>query len=72
MLPRKEEPIGGAPYEAISKIQRFHAGDAASCIDRLRAFTAAGVRHIILRFGGGDQSIQLERATREILRHLRT
>jgi hypothetical protein len=37
----------------------------------LRSFIAAGVHHIVLRFGGGDQSTQLERATREILPHLR-
>ena len=61
----------GAPYEVIARIQGFHAGDAASCVERLRGFVAAGVRHIVLRFGGGDQSIQLERATREILPHLR-
>ena len=66
MLPRKEEPIAPA-----AKIQGFHAGEAASFVDRLRAFTAAGVRHIVLRFGGGDQSSQLEHATRDILPHLR-
>jgi hypothetical protein len=61
----------GAPYEVIARIQGFHAGDAASCVERLRGFVAAGVRHIVLRFGGGDQSVQLERATREILPQLR-
>jgi alkanesulfonate monooxygenase SsuD/methylene tetrahydromethanopterin reductase-like flavin-dependent oxidoreductase (luciferase family) len=61
----------GAPYEVIARIQGFHAGDAASCVERLRSFIAAGVHHIVLRFGGGDQSTQLERATREILPHLR-
>jgi len=61
----------GAPYDVIAKIQGFHAGEAASCVERLRSFIAAGVRHIVLRFGGGDQSVQLERATREILPHLR-
>jgi alkanesulfonate monooxygenase SsuD/methylene tetrahydromethanopterin reductase-like flavin-dependent oxidoreductase (luciferase family) len=65
------ESYYGAPYETIARIQGFHAGDAASCVERLRAFIAAGVRHIVLRFGGGDQSVQLERATREILPRLR-
>ena len=61
----------GALYEVIARIQGFHAGDAASCVERLRGFVAAGVRHVVLRFGGGDQSIQLERATRETVPHLR-
>jgi len=61
----------GAPYDTIARVQGFHAGDAASCVERLRAFIAAGARHIVLRFGGGDQTVQLERATREILPRLR-
>lgn len=60
-----------APYEVIARIQGFHAGDAESCVERLRGFVDAGVRHIVLRFGGDDQSAQLERATRDILPHLR-
>ena len=60
-----------SPYETIALIQGFHAGDAASCLERLRGFIRAGVRHIVLRFGGGDQATQLERATREILPRLR-
>lgn len=61
----------GAPYEAIARIQGFHAGDAASCLARLQGFVAAGVRHLVLRFGGGDQTAQLERTTREILPRLK-
>ena len=60
-----------APYEAIARVQGFHAGDAASCLERLQGFVRAGVRHIVLRFGGGDQAEQLERTTREILPRLR-
>jgi hypothetical protein len=61
-----------APYEAIARIQGFHAGDTASCLDRLRGFVTAGVRHIVLRFGGGDQAEQLARVTREIVPALRS
>lgn len=61
----------GAPYEAIARIQGFHAGDAASCTERLRAFVDVGVRHVVLRFGGGDQAAQLERMTRDILPRLK-
>lgn len=65
------ETYYAAPYETIARIQGFHAGDAASCLERLQGFIRAGVRHIVLRFGGGDQATQLERATREILPRLR-
>ena len=60
-----------APYETIARLQGFHAGDAASCVERLQGFVAVGVRHIVLRFGGGDQIEQLERTMREILPRLR-
>lgn len=64
------EAYYAVPYEAIARIQGFHAGDPASCLDRLQRFVAAGVRHIVLRFGGRDQAEQLGRATREILPRL--
>jgi len=70
-LRRFVEAYYAAPYEAIARIQAFHAGDPASCLDRLQGFVTAGVRHIVLRFGGGDQATQLERTTREILPRLR-
>ena len=37
----------------------------------LQRFVAVGARHIVLRFGGGDQAEQLERATRELLPRLK-
>jgi hypothetical protein len=58
-------------YEAIARIQGFHAGDAASSLDRVQGYVAAGVRLIVLRFGGGDQGELLERATREFLPRLK-
>lgn len=66
-LRRFVEDYYGAPYDVIAKLQGLHAGDAASCVERLRAFIDAGVRHLVLRFGGGDQMEQLERATRDVL-----
>ena len=69
-LRRFVEAYYAAPYEAIARIQAFHAGDPASCLDHLQGFVTAGVRQIVLRFGG-DQDAQLERTTREILRRLR-
>jgi len=70
-LRRFVEAYYSVPYEAIARVQSFHAGDPASCLDRLQGFVAAGVRHIVLRFGGGDQAAQLDRMTREILPRLR-
>lgn len=69
-LRRFVEDYYAAPYETISHSQGYHAGDAVSCLERLQGFVDAGVRHIVLRFGGGDQAQQLERMTREILPHL--
>jgi alkanesulfonate monooxygenase SsuD/methylene tetrahydromethanopterin reductase-like flavin-dependent oxidoreductase (luciferase family) len=70
-LRRFVEAYYAAPYESIARIQGFHGGDAASCLERLQRFVQAGVRHIVLRFGGGDQAEQLERATRELLPRLK-
>jgi alkanesulfonate monooxygenase SsuD/methylene tetrahydromethanopterin reductase-like flavin-dependent oxidoreductase (luciferase family) len=70
-LRRFVESYYAAPYERIARIQGFHGGDAASCLERLQRFVKAGVRHIVLRFGGGDQAEQLERATRELLPRLK-
>ena len=70
-LRRFVESYYAAPFETIARIQGFHGGDAMSCLERLQRFVAAGVRHIVLRFGGGDQAEQLERATRDILPRLK-
>lgn len=70
-LRRFVEAYYAAPYEAIARIQGFHAGDPASCLERLQGFVRAGVRHIVLRFGGGDQARQLERTTKELLPRLK-
>jgi len=64
------ERIEAAGYDSI------WAGDSilarpASCLERLQRFVAVGVRTIVLRFGGGDQAEQLERATRELLPRLK-
>ena len=70
-LRRFVETYYAAPYAAVARTQGFHAGDPASCLERLQGFVTAGVRHIVLRFGGGDQAAQLERTTREILPRLK-
>jgi alkanesulfonate monooxygenase SsuD/methylene tetrahydromethanopterin reductase-like flavin-dependent oxidoreductase (luciferase family) len=69
-LRRFVETYYAAPYEAIARIQGFHAGDPASCRERLQRFVDAGVRHVVLRFAGGDQDAQLDLVTREILPRL--
>lgn len=66
-LHRFVENYYAAPYEVIARVQGLHAGDVASCRERLQSFVTAGVRHIVLRFGGADQDAQLDLTTREIL-----
>ena len=71
-LRRFVEGYYGAPYEVIARTQGYHAGDPGSCLERLQGFVRAGVRHLVVRFGGGDQDEQLDRMTREILPKLRS
>jgi alkanesulfonate monooxygenase SsuD/methylene tetrahydromethanopterin reductase-like flavin-dependent oxidoreductase (luciferase family) len=70
-LRRFVEGYYAAPYEVVARTQGFYAGDAAACLERLRGFVAAGARHIVLRFGGSDQTAQLEQTTRDILPRLK-
>jgi alkanesulfonate monooxygenase SsuD/methylene tetrahydromethanopterin reductase-like flavin-dependent oxidoreductase (luciferase family) len=56
-----------APAAAMLARQACYAGEAAGCLEWLTPFIAAGVRHVIVRFAGADQTAQLERAGRELL-----
>jgi alkanesulfonate monooxygenase SsuD/methylene tetrahydromethanopterin reductase-like flavin-dependent oxidoreductase (luciferase family) len=55
------EDYYAAPYEALASWQGCRAGTAAECVEWLAGFVEAGVRHLVLRFGGSDQAAQLER-----------
>jgi probable F420-dependent oxidoreductase len=57
----------GLPYEVMSQLQGYFAGDCARCSQWLQGFVDAGVRHLIVRFGSFDAAKQLERAAAEVL-----
>jgi alkanesulfonate monooxygenase SsuD/methylene tetrahydromethanopterin reductase-like flavin-dependent oxidoreductase (luciferase family) len=61
----------GAPFEVIAARWGHYAGSPEGCLEWLGGFIEAGARHIVLRFAGADQSVQLERATRSLLPRLR-
>lgn len=59
------------PFERLAANQGHFMGTADEVAGDLAAFVAAGVRTMILRFGGPDQRTQLERCAREVLPRLR-
>jgi alkanesulfonate monooxygenase SsuD/methylene tetrahydromethanopterin reductase-like flavin-dependent oxidoreductase (luciferase family) len=60
-----------APYEAIAAQMGLYAGSLEGCVEWLAGFVAAGVRHIVLRFGGADQAGHVERVGADLLPRLR-
>jgi alkanesulfonate monooxygenase SsuD/methylene tetrahydromethanopterin reductase-like flavin-dependent oxidoreductase (luciferase family) len=60
----------GARYDALAPRQGFCAGTAESCVAWLQAFVASGAQTVVIRFGGPDQFVQLERCAKEVLPHL--
>jgi alkanesulfonate monooxygenase SsuD/methylene tetrahydromethanopterin reductase-like flavin-dependent oxidoreductase (luciferase family) len=65
------ESYYAAPYEAIAAQMGLYAGTLEGCLEWLGGFVAAGVRHIVLRFGGTDQAGHLERVGAHLLPRLR-
>lgn len=57
----------GVPFEAIATRQGCVAGPAEECLEWLAGFIRAGAKHLVLRFGGPDQMVQLRSATRDLL-----
>jgi probable F420-dependent oxidoreductase len=55
------EDYYAARYEALASWQGCRAGTADDCGEWLLSFVEVGVRHLIVRFGGPDQMVQLER-----------
>lgn len=70
-LRRFIEGYYAAPYEAIAAQMGLYAGSLEGCVEWLAAFVAAGVRHIVLRFGGADQAGHLDRVGAHLLPRLR-
>jgi probable F420-dependent oxidoreductase len=61
----------GIPYEVQATRNGLCAGSAEHCIAWLKAFIAAGVQTIVVRFGSPDQAGQLARFAGEVLPHVR-
>lgn len=69
-LRRFIEGYYSVPFEVMAARQGCMAGPAEECLKWLKSFITAGVRHLVLRFAGPDQMIQLRMATRDLLPEL--
>jgi alkanesulfonate monooxygenase SsuD/methylene tetrahydromethanopterin reductase-like flavin-dependent oxidoreductase (luciferase family) len=54
----------GFSLDAVSLLQACYAGPLDSCVDWLRSYWDAGARHMLLRIGNLDPTMQLSIATR--------
>ncbi len=59
------------PFETMARSQSVFTGNVQEARDWLKGFIAAGAQTIVIRFGGPDQSGQLELCGREVLPQLR-
>ncbi|MSO76497.1 MAG: LLM class flavin-dependent oxidoreductase [Alphaproteobacteria bacterium] len=59
------------PYDAIAKRQGCFAGEPEAALEWLDRFAGQGVSHMVLRFGGADQIVQLTRAGKDLLGKLK-
>ena len=65
------ETYYAAPAAVMLARQAAYAGPIEGCVAWLGQWIAAGVRHIALRFAGGDQLAQVDEAARHLLLPLR-
>ena len=65
------ETYYAAPARAILARQACYAGPIDGCVEWLQRWIDAGVRHIALRFAGGDQLAQVDEAALRLLPRLR-
>jgi probable F420-dependent oxidoreductase len=61
----------GMPLETLKALLGCRSGTPEKVAEWLAGFIQAGVRHVILRFGGDDQLAQLERAATAVVPRLR-
>ena len=57
----------GAPFETASRTQSVCAGNAQKCSSWLKSFIDAGAETLVIRFGGPDQSGQLQKCAQDVL-----
>jgi probable F420-dependent oxidoreductase len=61
-----------APARTIMARQATYAGPLEGCVDWLQRWIAAGCRHLMFRFAGGDQLAQVDETATRLLPRLRT
>src|SRR5882724_3037003 len=61
-----------APARAIMARQATYAGPLEGCVEWLQRWIAAGCRHLMIRFAGGDQLAQVDETATRLLPRLRT
>ena len=66
------ETYYAAPARAIMARQATYAGPLEGCVEWLQRWIAAGCRHLMIRFAGGDQLAQVDEAATRLLPRLRT
>ncbi|MEC8857127.1 MAG: hypothetical protein VX664_07030, partial [Chloroflexota bacterium] len=59
------------PFETMARTQSVFTGDVQDAIGWLKGFVAAGVETIVVRFGGPNQTGQLELCAKEVIPRLR-
>ena len=66
------ETYYAAPARAIKARQATYAGPIEGAAEWLQRWIDAGVRHVALRFAGGDQLAQVDEAAARLLPRLKT
>jgi probable F420-dependent oxidoreductase len=61
------ETYYAAPARVIRARQACYAGPLEGCAEWLQRWTAAGTRHILFRFAGGDQLAQVDQVASRLL-----
>jgi len=64
------ETYYAAPARAILARQACYAGPIEGCVEWLQRWLAAGARHLMFRFAGGDQLAQVDEAATKLLPRL--
>jgi probable F420-dependent oxidoreductase len=65
------ETYYAAPARAILARQACYAGPIEGCVEWLQSWLAAGARHLMFRFAGGDQLAQVDEAATKLLPRLK-
>jgi alkanesulfonate monooxygenase SsuD/methylene tetrahydromethanopterin reductase-like flavin-dependent oxidoreductase (luciferase family) len=66
------ETYYAAPARVLMARQATYAGPLEGCVEWLQRWIAAGCRHLMIRFAGGDQLAQVDETATRLLPRLRT